>query len=423
MSERSEPAAGAEPAAEKGARGSYIPDPAGWGWVRFVLDHNPCFLLSALLMFVGVFLLNAARDVNAAEMGKLLGVLAAVNVYEFAVIGLALLLARRFGIEGRNRDTILLLLIQMLFLTDGGFLINEAVQTSARWGWIVNVILFVLALAKAALALSGLRIRLHLRTLGFLALQLAILYGLPLVLSRVAVAGEVSDVAMYGAWWVVGLLPALYDVIAGTGRFEELRPRQQLLRRSYLVVPWLLLVAHLGFFHYVYRAEFFVADLSPVLLGLAMATRRIGGTAFLPTPHLRVLRIGLPLLALAFSLASPDGFHAVLPLIGTMSPVLITVAAMLVTYAYFISWRAAAWAVIGVTLMAIGHALRGTVTQMVNRGTDIGDRILHALVWLMPSTPTGWGIAAMAAAFVLLALGATISLRPRAGRRSSEYSL
>jgi len=114
MSESSEPVASV-------AGTTYIPDPAGWRWMQFVMDHNPCFLLSALFMFLGFSCLNAARDVNAAEMGKLLGVLCAVNVYEFALIGLALLLIRKMGIMARNRDAVLLLLIQILFLTDGGF--------------------------------------------------------------------------------------------------------------------------------------------------------------------------------------------------------------------------------------------------------------------------------------------------------------
>ena len=394
----------------------YMPDPSGWRWLRFVLDHNPCFLLSALFMFLGVFLLNAARDVSAAEMGKLLGVLAAINVYEVALIGLALVLLKKTG--NVQRDAFLLLFVQMLFLTDGGFLLNEAIQTSPKWGWLVNVLLFVLAVGKATVAMRGLGIPLRLRSLGFLVLQLAMMYGLPIVFSRVANNGEVSAGAMYAAWWVVGLMPVLYDLLVRTEAASTLAPRQELLRKCYAIIPWLLLIAHLGFFHYVYRAEFTLADLSPVLLGLAVATRRARATRIVPAGHLAFFRYALPAAAILFSLASPPGMAFVSLFGKALSPILVTAAAAFVTYAYFMSLRTAAWAIAGTVLMAIGHAMSPHITSGINHTFDAGDRVIRFFLGLLPTTTAGWGIAAMAAAFVLLGLGAMASLRRTASTSS-----
>ena len=42
---------------------------------QLILDHNPCFLFSTLLMLLGCYLLNSALDVRAGDGGKLLGLL------------------------------------------------------------------------------------------------------------------------------------------------------------------------------------------------------------------------------------------------------------------------------------------------------------------------------------------------------------
>src|SRR4051794_24390437 len=90
-------------------------------WWEWVWDHNPCFLLSTVMMLVGCYLLNSAMDVRAGDVGKLFGLLGAINLYEGAIILLGLVLIRRT--RGVARDGLWLLLFEILFLVDGTFLI------------------------------------------------------------------------------------------------------------------------------------------------------------------------------------------------------------------------------------------------------------------------------------------------------------
>ena len=376
-------------------------------WVDFIYDHNPCFLLSALLMFVGVFLLNTARSTYTADMGSLLAVLAAVNVYEFAILGLAVVLLRRMGVEKSYRDPWLLMLIQLLFLIDGGFLLSEAVQTSPSWGWVVNVVLFGLASLKVWMVMVGAKLPVRWRTMGFLLVQLGIMYGLPIVLSRVAVDGEVSERAMYGVWWVVGLLPVAYDLIAGK-EVMTLTGRQQVLRRSYVIAPWLMLIAHLGYYHYVYEAPFTAACLSPVMLGLAVATRRVGASAFATEGNWRFMRAALPVVAVLMAMMRMED--------AAVPSVQVTLAASVVVCGYFVSLSVAGWAVVLVGVVAAGRAVWPTVVDVAGRGRAVGESSLRGLVGLLPTTTLGWGVVAMIGAFVLLGVGAMMSLRRVKGK-------
>jgi hypothetical protein len=54
--------------------------------LHFLISHNPAFLLSALSMFLGCFLINSALDVRTGDTAKLLALLATINIYEIALL-------------------------------------------------------------------------------------------------------------------------------------------------------------------------------------------------------------------------------------------------------------------------------------------------------------------------------------------------
>jgi hypothetical protein len=387
-----------------------FPDPSGWRWLSFVIDHNPCFLLSALLMFLGCYLLNSAMDVRAADIGKALLLLATINVYEAALIALGLALIPKPA--GRGRDGVLLLFVQLLFLADGPFLVAQLVQATHAWGWLIALGLGGLAIVKAAIVQNALRIPVRGRTLGFLALQLLLIYGLPVILSNTQVAGELSAKAMYACWWAVGLLPVIYDVLARHEGLPHLTERKQFVRRSAIIVPWLLLVAHVAFFHYVYRAEFVPADLSPILLGLAVATRRIVPSKLLPANQLRAVRWALPAIAIAFAMVGPEMTLGV-PLTSlTINPAVLTAGVAMVIYCYLHSLLTAACAIAAAFLMLLGRLLLTDILGVLRAIGEVISAVISKLSGLVPTTPTGWGIVAIVGAFALLGVGALVSLRP-----------
>jgi hypothetical protein len=362
-------------------------------------------------MFLGCYLLNTALDAQAADVLKSLALLATINVYEAALIGLGLVLLRRTGPAAR--DGVLLLFVQMLFLMDGPFLIAQVIQAATPWDWTLAVGLAVLALAKAAIVIIAAGIPVRVRTLGFLGFQILLLYILPVGLSRLSVAGELAPVVMYVVWWIVGMLPAVYDFLARFENLPELPRREIFLRRALLVVPWLLLVAHLGFFHWVYQAEFIAADLAPVFLGLAVATRRLRPTRFVPVGHILTVRYGLPVIAVLLGMLNNGPLAHVQGL--AITPGLVTFAMAFVTYGYFFSLWAAGIAAGLVLLGLMARILAPDILAVLRKLMDVLSQVLTALQRLIPTTPAAWGVIAISAAFVLLGLGALASLRSKGG--------
>src|SRR3954463_14980154 len=105
---------------------------------RLIEDYNPFYLLSAACMLFGVFALNGSLDWSPIGLRRLLTMIVTLNLYELAVIGLAVFLMRR----DIRRDAMLLLIVEAFFLADVGFLNMEVFATSAKIGLLVNAIVF-----------------------------------------------------------------------------------------------------------------------------------------------------------------------------------------------------------------------------------------------------------------------------------------
>lgn len=371
---------------------------------EFILDHNPCFILSALSMIFGCYLFSSALDLHAGESDKLLSLVATINLYEFALIGIAALIFARRHVA---RDGLLLLIIQSLFLCDATFLIAETVASHPVGGWSINVGLLLLALAKTALVLHVTRVPITLRTLGFMSLQLAILYLLPIWLWHSADYEYIRSNILYIAWWTVGMLPLLYDLLSRFILADDTRgPHAHFIRRLHLVIPWLMLIAHLSFFHWVYHADFHIMNLTPVLLGLAVATRYINPTRYWPAGQLRFMRYALPVLAVLFTLLSAD--HS-----DNSHPIALTLGATLITYTYLFDIRFAPLAVGIVGLLGFLYAYGPTPYQIQAFINKLLARIEAIIQFILPNTNLGWGIVAIIGAFILLALGSFVSLKRR----------
>ena len=386
--------------------------------LRFLIPHNPMFLLSATCMFLGCYLVNSALDVRSGDTGKLIALLATINVYEVALLLLGVTLLRRAAF---HRDGTLLLLIQMLFLTDGPFLLAQSAMASAHWLSMFNVILLAAAIAKCIFALRGLKIPLHPRTLGFLLLQLTLIYcAVPLLLSHVTVDGIIGADPMYAAWWIVGALPLIYDLL---GRIAPLRadisPQQRFLRRAYLVVPWLFLIAHLAFFQYAYRSPFIFADLSPALLGLAIATVRLRPEN--PAARSNVIALRVIFITLAMCFAIPADLASLdTPRLLSVSPQLATFVAAVLTIAYCIHLHLAVYAAYVIAMIGLARRFGpspGTVADQLSVGFS---KSYNFLTQIVPHTATTWGIFSITAAFALLGIGAYRSLH-RSEAAAVEY--
>ena len=366
-------------------------------WKQLLMDHNPCLLLSTVCMLVGCYLVNSALRYQAAN-AKMLGLLGVINLYEACIIPLGLLLIRRN--RGTARDGWWLVLFESLFLVNATF-INPDFGTA--WAIPLNLGLWVLACLKAAILLRGLKIGLGLRTFGFMAFQLGIIYALPIFFALTKDDGVESPRLMYGLWWLVGLLPLIYDQLAHADRpHPQWDLVQNVIRRVYLIAPWIMLVAHMGFAHWAHQSEFYLADIAPPLLGLAIAARRVN-----LRPDLRLLTRCLPAVALILTLLADAGELQWLVPVGEatrmVAPAHVTIAATILTYGYLASAFQFFISLLTVVAVGTGYIFQSWIITAL-RAT------LRFLLNQLPTTAYAWGVTAILAAFILLSIGTYLSL-------------
>jgi hypothetical protein len=385
--------------------------------LRLVTDHNPFYLLSAACMLASCLALTNSLSWTSITRGRLLTLIVTLNLYEAALLAIALFLIVRRRLP---RDGRMLLLLQAFFLVDFTFLNAEIVTADLAAGVLVNAALFALAAVKVGVVLLVLRPSFTPLQFTYVMAQLAVLFAMPCVFRWLdAGGGTVNPRQFYAAWWATGLLPAAYELFARLDRRGreplDVSPQAQSApTAAYLALPYVSLLAHVGILHYVYDVRFYGAHAAPVLLGLTLVLNRYSPTRLVPRTDLLALRIGLPAMAVLVSIKTP--FSLAFELGNeylTLTPLHLAVTGAFLTYVYCfllphaltaLAAGAAAVAVyvFGPSRQQVVDAVRATWTAT----TDTGRRVI-------PKTLTDWGILGLVASFAFLALGFWISLRKR----------
>lgn len=383
--------------------------------MAFLVHHNPFYLLSALCMVSACFALNSGLSPHAGELPKLLALLGTLNVYEAILIALGLYLIRRRGVL---RDGRTLLLIQAPFLFDLMFLNAEAGSVNLRDGTIIDLVALILAVAKARIVLRVLHGRMPRRAFAFTAAALAALFLIPVGFKWIEHRGPVTGVHFYAAWWIVGLLLVLWEVLGRFAPGEEVeadRGVARTMRRIYAMLPVLSLMAHLGMLHWVYLVDCMAADFAPLLLGMAVACGRL-----FPSPQARPIRVILPMLAVFLSFSDPALFHARLAGRVQLTPIIVSLAGAYGVYVYTFFLSRAAYLIGGALMASAVMAFGPTWSQIATEIEAAWDWASELVKSLMPRTAIQWGMTAMGASFAFLGLGAAVSLRKQSPRVAAE---
>ena len=398
--------------------------------LRFLTEHNPFYLLSAACMLASCLALANSLSWTSITHTRLLSLIVTLNVYEAALLAIALFLITRRGLR---RDGRILLLLQVVFLADFTFLSAEVATGDVRAGLAINAVLFVLAAAKMGVVIRVLKPSFTALQFLFVLAQLAVLFTLPVVLrwldtSRGPGDGVGDPRQFYIVWWIVGMLPALYELFThlDRGRIVSVAPTAQAApTTAYLVLPFVSLLAHMGILHWVYRVDYYGAHAAPLLLGLTLVLNRYTPTRVLPRKDLVTLRLLLPAMAVLVSVTNPFVFDAGLNYprltlttfnLALAGAFLVYVYCFLMPYARYVLVAGAATAalyVVGPTWQQIDRA----VQQSWSRGTGVAER-------LVPKTLGEWGVVGLVASFAFLALGFWISLRkqPDVARYEDDLS-
>lgn len=381
-------------------------------WLRFIIDHNPCYLLSAACMLVGCYLLNAALYTPAGDVGKLLAVLVVVNLYEACVILLARVLIRFPLVQ---RDAWIVLFVESLFLTDITFVSGVISTVDPASGLAINAALLVLAAFKIYLILRLLRVQRLARTFTFILLQIATLLAIPIIFKHLSLPnhGWVSPVAVYLSWWVAGLLPVigtmLWTLPKRRGEQRQAALADQVLCGLYVVVPFLSLLVHLYSAAWVYEVPFALAFVAPVLIGLAVSLRL--AESLLDRYHISMMQTVLLVAAIVLSVDFPSSLTFRVEAIESivLSPLRFTLIASAAFGVYAFS-RHYRYAFLLTSVACLAAAILGPTVPSIKQALIQLGQMSYSLAWRsVPRTTLQWGCAAVAAAFVLLGVGAIFS--------------
>jgi hypothetical protein len=370
--------------------------------LRLLVDHNPFYLLSALCMLGGLLTLTNSFSYSPIPQRHLLMLIATLNCYELLLVALALwLIASRKLI----RDGSILLGIEAVFLADTAMLNAELFTVDPRLGAIVNLALFGLAAAKLALIFRVLRVQSP-RTYAVLLATLFLLFALPGIFKEVALHhnGGVAPLAIYAAWWAIGLLPVSFAIV-----FRDQRPKAHVrLVLTFALFIFASVLIHLRLSNWVYQVPWEWANLSPLLLGLAVCIGSLD--THVQTLALRMrTQLALPLLAIAVSLQFSRDllFHlgplqlSPMRLAFTGTPLVYLHGLWLHRHIYFAIASAICLAFIGVGVSL--DAARQSIEFIWNWLASTYRR-------LETSTASDWGVLSIIASFVLLLIGAAVSI-------------
>src|SRR5215217_6974140 len=270
--------------------------------IRFLVRHNPFYLLSAMCMLAGCLSLTNSLSWTSIGLGRLLALVVTLNVYEALLLGLGLFLLARRGVV---RDGLVLLFLEALFLVDAAFLNVEVFAINPYVGLVTNAAVYVLALVKLCLVFWGLGLRPD-RTFLFILVQVTLLFLLPGVFAAVSrrADGWLPPPVAYAAWWAVGTVAALSALLVRPRHPDDqhLLGRTHhwvgtVLRRVFVGLPFVSLLVHLVMLHWVYNAHVYSAYLAPLLLGLAVALGQTSPSKVLKRSEVVLLRAALPALA------------------------------------------------------------------------------------------------------------------------------
>jgi hypothetical protein len=354
------------------------------------MKSNPFYALSASAMLLGCCMLGEALELEAGKLGGLLLLIAVLQLYELLLVGLGAFLVR----SGRApRDGVVVLALASLFLMNATGLAAECVTTELRAGLLVALATAALGALKLAWVRRRAPDLLPRRTALALWLHSALVLALPVLAARLAAGRSFGPLALYGLWWLTAALPLARSALrtAGGGRAHA-APRAH---RIWSFMPAALVLWQLWSVGYIHTVDFRMAFLTPLFLGLALASR--------PQQHRR--KLALPIAAVLCALPAGPALAVPIPLADArVSGLRLALVAAALAWAWLASRDRDPWLMAlpigGASLWLLGpHAARLARAILVR----LGDAV--------PRDRFGWGAVTVIAAFVLLAAGARRSLR------------
>jgi hypothetical protein len=385
--------------------------PTARSLLRYVIDSNPFYLISACCMLGGCVALTNSLSWLSISTSRLVLLIATLNIYEATVIGLA---AYLLLVRGLRRDGMVLVMVEAFFFIDITFL-NAEISTQKSWiGPVLAVLCFLAAAAKLAVILHLLGARRRYAEFIFVLIQIAAILAVPILFARTP-DGHVSPLAFYGGWGLVGLMPAVYKFLAKYLNDEEASPLTPSLI-VFTLLPALSLATHLGILHYVYDVSFYGPMAAPVLLGAAMVLSFAHDVLPMPRTDIGLLQVLLPIAAIIVSASCPGELTIYTGRLGHFSftTLRLTLIAAYLEFIYSFLRPYWHWATAAGVASMLTVAYGPTPGEIVHWYNWLWNAFSEGFENVLPATPEGWGAMLVVLAFIFLGLGAVVSLGRRA---------
>lgn len=386
------------------------------GWLH---AGNPLFLISAVFLLGGCFLISGALAESPGRTMELLALLGVFNAYEIILIGLAWLVFYRIGTPRDGRSMWMIAIFLMLDLT---FLHFELMTSDMRTGLAVMAVATGLTIGKMGMIVWMLGLRWGWRETSYFVAGVAMIFVGPGLLRLLGGAGDLQMVVMLSAWAIVVTWAAM---IPRSSASPVVTIRRDLnvgwLVSLALILPLISIVAHLVVVHWQHETMLPLSVFSLILFGL-MAWHVRGLT------HDRQKRAWLyewtiPVLAVFCSLTTTrkvgiellDGLVLGRPLesesiwtVGWIDLTTLRLALVILAGFYLVmAWQKRSVRLCVMSGLAMGAAGLGATLQTMM------DRFWIGLEWLeilIPRTQLAWGMTAVIVAFILLGSGVLWSM-------------
>ncbi|MFH1231058.1 MAG: DUF4190 domain-containing protein [Planctomycetota bacterium] len=367
-------------------------------FIQSFIINNPFYLLSALLMIIGCYLVLSPFQQISRSITDILIYLGIVNFYEAILIITAIYLMVHKKII---RDGVILLLIECFFLADVT-LMSPVYQFYGVWdGIALSLTVTILAILKIYFIVRYLNLHFNWAFYCFAIIGLFFLYLSGNAIFIGIKEGINNPMLLYIIWSIAGLIPAI--LIGISGRLQKTDGFLSIFnQKAQVVFVWIVIgltLIHLGTITWIVDATFYLCFISTLFISLAVIVPKLA-PRWGEAEKLSWMYI-LPLSAILITAYVPlelvldkSRFFPV-----TLSPLRINLILAAWAFAYFyIVYRQKLCLVFGSACLlssVLGNDFE-SIFQVFEKG---------------PQTKKGWGIVSIIGAFVLFICGFLVSLR------------
>ncbi len=246
------------------------------GFLLSFISGNYFYIISALLMMLGSYMLMRSPFAKGSEYIHTLKTLLILQGYEILIIITAVIIVRKLNFLG---DAFTLLIIEIILLLDPTFFANNFytlhITTQTYYGAMTNLVCFLLVPVKLLILRHFLRVKVSPQMFGAFIFASIIVYisEFPLAyMENLSSQGSYYYLLPWLIFILSLLLPQVTKICSINSNDENfISSRQRIsLPRLLFILPIIISLLHVFETSMVYQVKFYLCYLSPMSLALCI---------------------------------------------------------------------------------------------------------------------------------------------------------